>query len=679
MNAGLFYRLLLSLVLLFLTSTAVMAYLLFDEARNTVEKSRQKQAHTLVDGLAKGSLDSLVVKDYEQLERWLKSTTAIDGFAYSYLSNANGQIIAHTEVELVARTAEPLGAIKNTLIRDLEFKNRPVRELVHTIYLGNKHMANAHLAYYLDNLPFYSENIVSRLTILLLVLLAALSIATFFILRWMLAPIEKLADLIARTSNYQPDLPDKLLVRKDEVGLLARNFDELMQRLFDSYRDIKYQATHDQITDLLSRYEFEAQLKQTLEQTRTDNKTGSKNAVFCYLDIDQFKVINETAGHVAGDAMLKDFSARLREHLILPANTTLARLGGDEFGILLPGCNFDDAYKITEAIMQMLESYEFRWQQQSFSVSCSIGVVAVDKNSQSTTQLFADADVACYTAKERGRHGVYYYDEESRDKSVHSYDVSQATTLLQAMRQGRLMLYAQPIADLSRADNSIHHFELLLRMLDDNDEIVSSGPLITAAERFGLMPEVDRWVIDNAFKQAAQFVRVTPNVVLSINISGNSFSEKGLAEYVITKLAEHGVSPQNICFEITETAAINNLHNASLFIDKMRSYGCKFSLDDFGSGLSSFTYLKTLEVDYLKIDGQFVQNMLDQPIDHAMVAAINQIGHSMDIKTVAEFACSEHIIKRLKQMGVDFAQGYAVAKPFAITDSFSEGSIPIYW
>jgi len=679
MNAGLFYRLLLSLILLFLTSTAVMAYLLFDEARNTVEKSRQKQAHTLVESLAKGSLDALVVKDYEQLERWLKSTTAIDGFAYSYLSNADDQIIAHTEVELVARTAEPLGAIKHTLVRDLEFKNRPVRELVHTIYLGNKHMANAHLAYYLDNLPFYSENIVSRLIILLLVSLAALSIATFFILHWMLAPIEKLANVIARTSNYQPDLPDKLLIRKDEVGLLARNFDELMQRLFDSYRDIKYQATHDPLTDLLNRYEFEAQLKQTLEQTRTDNKTGGKNAVFCYLDIDQFKVINETAGHVAGDAMLKDFSARLREHLVLPAKTTLARLGGDEFGILLPGCNLDDAYKITEAIMRMLESYEFHWQQQVFPVSCSIGVVAVDKNSQSTTQIFADADVACYTAKERGRHGVYFYDEESRDKSVHSHDVSQATTLLQAMRQGRLMLYAQPIADLSRADNSIHHFELLLRMLDDNDEIVSSGPLITAAERFGLMPEVDRWVIDNAFKQATQFVTVTPNVVLSINISGNSFSEKGLAEYVITKLAEHGVNPQNICFEITETVAINNLHNASLFIDQMRSYGCKFSLDDFGSGLSSFTYLKTLEVDYLKIDGQFVQDMLKQPIDHAMVAAINQIGHSMDIKTIAEFACSEHIIKRLKQMGVDFAQGYAVAKPFAITDSFSENNIPIYW
>ena len=236
------------------------------------------------------------------------------------------------------------------------------------------------------------------------------------------------------------------------------------------------------------------------------------------------------------------------------------------------------------------------------------------------------------------------------------------------MQQGRLLLYAQPIADLSRPDNAVYHFELLLRLLDSNDEVVSAGHLITSAERFGLMPEVDRWVIDNAFKQIRHFTATIPDAVLSINLSGNSFSENGLTDYVVDKLEEHEVSPANICFEITETAAINNLQQAIRFIEKMRGYGCKFSLDDFGSGLSSFMYLKNLEVDYLKIDGHFVQDMLSYPIDHAMVAAINQIGHSMNIKTIAEFACSEHILKRLKQMGVDYAQGYAVGRPCAIAE-----------
>lgn len=664
MKSGLFYRLLLSLVLLFLASTAVMAYLLLDEARNTITKSRLQQAQTLTEGLAKGSLDALVVRDYELLERWLKAATPIDDFAYAYLSKADGRIITHTELEQVAKQTTPLDTFKSPLIRDLVFNKRPVREVVYAADLGNKHMANAHLAYYLDNRPFYSENIVSRLTILLLLSLLTLSLITFFILRRALAPIEDLAQVMARTSDYLPELSHNLLQRKDEIGLLANNFNDLMQRLSSSYRDIKYQASHDWLTDLLNRYEFEERLQQALELT----KSNSKNAVFCYLDIDQFKIINETVGHIAGDAMLKEFAARLRQHKLLPEDAILARLGGDEFGILLPDCSLDNAYRITEGIIQMLESYEFRWQEQSFSVSCSIGVVAVNEKSQSSTQLFADADVACYTAKERGRHGVYFYDEETRDKSAHSQDVSHATTLKQAMQQGRLLLYAQPIADLSRADNAIHHFELLLRMLDENDEIISAGPLIAAAERFGFMPEVDRWVIDNAFKQVKNFIAATPSVVISINLSGNSFSENNLSEYVINKLTEHNVSPGNICFEITETAAINNLHHASLFITKMRSFGCKFSLDDFGSGLSSFMYLKTLEVDYLKIDGHFVQDMLSYPIDHAMVAAINQVGHSMKIKTIAEFACSDHIVKRLKQMGVDYAQGYAVGKPCAITD-----------
>jgi len=661
---GLFYRLLLSLIILFSFSTAVMAYLLLDEARNTIAESRLQQARTLVDGLAEGSLDALVSKDYELLDRWLKATTPINSFAYSYLSKVDGQIIAHTKIEQVAKNMLPITVTESLLVRDLKYNNRPVRELVRAVYLGKKHLANAHLGYYLDEHPFYSESIVSHLFILLLVSLFVLSITSFFILRWALAPIEDFAGIIAKTGNYQPDLPETLLTRNDEVGLLARNFDELMQRLFDSYRDIKYQAIHDPLTNLFNRYEFEVRLEQVLVQTRSDEH----DAVFCYLDIDQFKIINETVGHVAGDTMLKEFAARLRQQNMLPEVTTLARLGGDEFGILLPDCSLDTAYKITEGILQMLESYEFHWQERSFSVSCSIGVVAINKNSQSTTQLFADADVACYTAKERGRHGVYFYDEMQSDKSAHSQDVSHATALSHALQQGRLLVYAQPIADLSCADNTIHHFELLLRILDENDEIISAGPLIAAAERFGLMPDVDRWVIDHVFRQVQQFVTMTPDVVLSINISGNSFSEKDLTGYVVSKLAEHNVNPSNICFEITETAAINNLHHARLFINKMRSLGCRFSLDDFGSGLSSFMYLKNLEVDYLKIDGHFVENMLSYPIDHAMVAAINQLGHSMNIKTIAEFACSKHIIRRLKQMGIDYAQGFAVGKPVAITE-----------
>lgn len=802
MNPGLFYRLLLSLILLFLISASFMAYMLLDEAKNSIEESRLQQAHTLAKGLAEGSLDALAVKDYELLERWLKASTPIDDFAYAYLSKSDGLIITHTEPEQVARKTLPLGDIKSPLVRTITYNNRPVREVVHAAYLGNKHMANAHLAYFTDTKPFYSEHIVIRLISLIVISLLVLSLATYIILRWLLEPMEKLAGVIEQTTDYLPDLSDKLLKRKDEIGLLARNFDSLMQRLSSSYNELfkekestqvtldsiadavivmddncsiqymnkaaeqltgwesqnahaqpmidivrlvekdskkdipdceyrniekpgtihtaksrllisrdgserwvqesaatlqnrnnevfgivlvitdvtklhqmtqnlQHQATHDSLTGLLNRYEFETQLHQALKLAHSNGT----NSALCYLDIDQFKIINNTEGHVAGDAMLREFSAHLLQLNALQENVILARLGGDEFGILLKDCTLDDAYKITESILQSIDSYVFNWQDKSFSVSCSIGVVSVNQNSQSSTQLFADADVACYTAKERGRHRVYFYDEDKHEDSLHSQDVLRATSLKQAMQEERLTLYAQPIADLSQANNTVHHFELLLRMLDENNQVISTGDLIVAAERFGLMGDIDRWVIDNAFKQIQQFVAATPNVVISINLSGNSFNDANLSDYVIDKLNEYNVAPSNICFEITETAAINNLEQATVFIQHLRQHGCKFALDDFGSGLSSFMYLKKLVVDYLKIDGAFVQDMLNDPIDHAMVAAINQVGHVMGIKTVAEFACSDHIVRRLKQMGVDYAQGYAVGKPVAIAEFLKQSAM----
>ena len=794
MNSGLFLRLLISLVLLFLISTSIMAYMLLGEAKDSISQSRLQQAHTLAEGLAEGSLDALAIKDYELIERWLLAVTPIDKFAYAYLSRSSGVIISHTEVALVARKTKPVGEIITPLVRDITYMNRPVREVVHSAYLGKRHMANAHLAYFLDTKPFYSESIVTSLLGLLLISLLTLSLVTFLILRWALKPIETLANVMQKTTNYLPDLSNKLLKRKDEVGLLARNFDSLMQRLSDSYKELfnekestqvtldsiadavivtdenghvqymnkiaehltgwqlrdaqsrpikdivllvdgdtrkyiqnsvynnieesgvvytsksrllisrtntehwvqesaaslqnrenkifgvvlvltditelhqvtqnlQHQATHDSLTGLVNRYEFETRLKQVLKLAHAEGITS----VLCYLDIDQFKVINDTEGHDAGDAMLKKFSTHLWQQDFLQKSATLARLGGDEFGVLLEDCTLDDAYKITESILQAIDSFVFIWQEKSFSVSCSIGVVPIDEKSKSSIQIFTDADVACYTAKERGRHGVYFYDRDKHGESLHSQDVRNATQLQHAMQQERLMLYVQPIATLSQADNAVHHYEFLLRMLDENDEVVSAGSFITAAERFGLMQDIDRWVIDNALKHAPQFIAMTPDVVLSINVSGNSFSDQGLTDYVISKLDKYDIKPSNICFEITETAAINNLQQATVFIKRLRQHGCKFSLDDFGSGLSSFTYLKKLAVDYLKIDGAFVQDMLNDPIDCAMVAAINQVGHTMNIKTIAEFACSEHIIKRLKQMGVDYAQGFAVGKPAAIT------------
>ena len=384
----------------------------------------------------------------------------------------------------------------------------------------------------------------------------------------------------------------------------------------------------------------------------------------CYLDLDQFKVVNDTCGHIAGDALLQQISMLLKDHA--RAGDLVARLGGDEFGLLFENCPLVKAEEIARLLCSVIGDLRFAWEDKVFEVGVSIGLVPVTRTSENPTQLLSQADVACYTAKDLGRNRIHVYAPEDEELSRREHELHWASLISGALEQNRFRLYVQPILSLDGSSATTwNHYEVLLRMLDDNDSEILPGVFIPAAERYNLMPSLDRWVIQNTLAYLGKQRRLLDagDITLSINLSGNSLNEEGMQAYIEGKLARLNVPPQAICFEITETAVIHNIARASEFIRSLKRLGCRFALDDFGSGLSSFAYLKTLPVDYLKIDGEFVRDMVNDRIDDAMVASINNIGHVMGIKTIAEFVENSAILERLRELGVDYAQGYGIARP----------------
>lgn len=426
-------------------------------------------------------------------------------------------------------------------------------------------------------------------------------------------------------------------------------------------RQMAYQASHDSLTGLINRRAFETYLLQALSRAKRENA----HHVLCYLDLDQFKVVNDTCGHVAGDQLLQQLTTLLYSKV--RHTDILSRLGGDEFGIILQDCPMDSACQVAEELRSTIKDFRFTWQDKSFEMGVSIGLVPITSENGSLSEILSTADFACYMAKEQGRNRIHVYQPNDKTAAQRQGEMQWVHRITQALAEGRLCLYHQTIVPLLNTDDAQAHSEVLVRMMDEGGELVPPMAFIPAAERYNLMPAIDRWVVRTALETTAQFDDAIDSErthrSLAINVSGQSLCDDEFLEFVISQLQQSGVAAEKICFEITETAVIANLTRAIHFITNLRHIGCRFALDDFGAGLSSFAYLKKLPVDYLKIDGSFVKGILDDPIDTAMVESINQVGHIMGIQTIAEFVENDEIIARLKDLGVDYAQGYAIDKP----------------
>ena len=427
------------------------------------------------------------------------------------------------------------------------------------------------------------------------------------------------------------------------------------------FRQLSYQASHDSLTGLINRREFENHLISALEKTRGN---AEETHALLYLDLDQFKVVNDTFGHSAGDALLRLLTDKIQAKI--RSTDVLARLGGDEFGILLEHCDQKRAIEVAEDIRGSIEGFRFEWKESFTTVRCSIGVVLITSENADVAELMSSADVACYSAKDMGRNQVHLYADS--DAGMRHEEMKWVSRITSAVEEQRFELFFQPIVGIGK-EHGRHrgHYEILLRMRDEKGELVGPNQFIPAAERYNLMPTLDRWVVHKALSELAdRNDQGEARYTLAINLSGTSLSEDRFLDFVIDELKTQNLPDGAICFEITETAAISNLSRVVHFMQALKKLGCKFSLDDFGSGLSSFTYLKNLPVDYLKIDGQFIRNVVDDTVDESMVKAISDVGHAMGIETIAERVETKQVLDKLGSLGIEFAQGYYIAKPASV-------------
>ncbi len=419
------------------------------------------------------------------------------------------------------------------------------------------------------------------------------------------------------------------------------------------------QARRDPTTGQLNRRGFTERLEKTLAERELSNE----NNCLLVVDLDQFKVVNDTAGQKGGDQLLKQITALILKNM--KKSDTLSRLGSDEFAIVLKNCSLEQATEMAERIRLVIKKFRFLYQEKMFDLSACLGVVELTEDIKDFSQALGAADLACSVAKEQGKNRVHIYKSTDETLLKHENQMLWVSRINLALEEDLFQIYRQKIELLHGDPAREEHYEILIRLKEKNGEILSPFHFIPAAERYNLMPKIDRWVIKTTLTRMAEEFSKKPDskLVCSINLSGQSFSEEGFVLYIQEQIKTSGVPADRICLEMTETAAVSNLTQAVKFMEELKAIGCHFSLDDFGSGMSSFTYLKNLPVDYLKIDGYFVKTMIENKIDKAMVNSIHQIANVMGLKTIAEFVENEDIMKELKVMGVDYGQGYGIHKP----------------
>jgi diguanylate cyclase (GGDEF)-like protein len=435
-------------------------------------------------------------------------------------------------------------------------------------------------------------------------------------------------------------------------------------------RQLTYQASHDALTGLINRREFESRVDRAIQHAKTQAATHA----LMYLDLDQFKVVNDTCGHAAGDELLQQLAQLLMSSV--RHRDTLSRLGGDEFGMLLDNCPLDKAVTIANTLLQSVDSFRFSWEGNTFSLGVSIGVVPLDNSTQDIAGAMSAADSACYIAKESGRNQVQIAHLGDRRLQQRQGEMRWVSRLTRALEENQFELYYQPIVPCADRSTRGKFLEILLRMIDDDGSVISPRTFLPAAEKYNLASAIDHWVVEHAMNWLAENSSSDKwPITISINLSGQTIGNQDMLKFIIDKMDETGISAEQIVFEVTETATINNIAAATSFMLTLRGCGFRFALDDFGSGLSSFCYLKKLPVDFLKIDGTFIRDILSDPVDYAMVRSITELGQLLGKQTIAEYVETLQVAEELRSIGVDFMQGHAYAKAEPL-DSFTHHTRP---
>ncbi len=510
--------------------------------------------------------------------------------------------------------------------------------------------------------------LLTGLAILLAGLLGGAALA-LRIARGVSRPVMKLADAVEAMAAGE------LHVRVDEassgeLAVLEKGFNQmatkledahltLQDRIDDATAQLAHQARHDSLTGLVNRREFEVRVERALARA----KAGDAEHAMCYLDLDQFKIVNDSCGHAAGDELLRQITHLLQARV--RGRDTLARLGGDEFGVLLEDCHLDDALRIAEGLRRMVEDFRFSWRDRVFVVGVSIGLVLVTQESKSLAEVLSAADQACYAAKEKGRNRIQLFQPGDRELVERRGDMNWATRIAQAIEESRLLLYAQPVVPLNPATTDGRHVELLLRMLDERGNIIPPRAFLPAAERYDLMPVIDRWVVATACAGIRRFLdnSACRRFVCALNLSAQSVDKAAMLPWIVEQLEAHRVPPEYLCIEISEAAASLNFAATMDFVRGLKALGCRFALDGFGSGLASFSYLKNLPPDFIKIDGSIVREIGESRLSQTLVRAIHEIATDMGVRAVAESIDTPQVFNALRAQGIAYGQGNWLERP----------------
>lgn len=506
-----------------------------------------------------------------------------------------------------------------------------------------------------------------------LVLVGLLVVLLLFSIAW---PLQHLARYLqAIYAGQAQTIPEKVhgLVRirelenvRQAINDYKHRFQSAAQTLEQRNKELLQLTYHDPLTGCFNRRAFEARLEHAIETALIEEREHA----LCYIDLDQFKVVNDTCGHMAGDQLLKQIAILLQSEI--RETDMLARLGGDEFGVLLEGCGVDKASEMAEAMRLKIKTHRFVWQNKPLDIGVSIGLVPIRADNANLGEILKNADAACYVAKDAGRNRLQIYREHDEELAQRYGEMQWVSRIKEALEQDRFILYAQRIQAVAYDDKQTH-YELLIRLRED-EQLIAPMAYIPAAERYNLMPDIDCWVIRTALSMLRELdAQTRRGLVLSINLSGQSVGNAEVLELIKSEIAANEVEAGQLCFEITETAAISNLSTAIGFIHSLRELGCKFSLDDFGSGLSSFGYLSNLEVDFIKIDGEFIKSIETSELSLSIVSAINRIGHVMGVRTIAEFVESPSLLESIQSVGIDYVQGFAVHRPAPLHEVLKPG------
>ena len=431
-------------------------------------------------------------------------------------------------------------------------------------------------------------------------------------------------------------------------------------------KELLYNATHDPLTGLLNRREFDKALSDAQQEV---NLNGAPY-ILCYLDLDNFKIVNDSLGHSAGDALLQEIAGLLQQRL--RKGDILARLGGDEFGILLAHCSHETGKRVVQEIIDLVNALRFPWKNKIYRIGVSIGIVVMSDKMLSTNQLLSEADVACYAAKAAGRNQAIVYKTEPNESIEYHRKILLVSTLQEAIDQNRLVLYVQKIIPINPNLPQATHFEILLRMLDEESNIITAAQFIQTAEQFNLMLNIDQWILTQLLTNYDKQLMQIPNSTFSINLSGNSLNDPGFLNFLLTLIKKSALPPEHLCFEITETATMSQISKTTFFITKLQEIGCQIALDDFGVGLSSFSYIRNFPVNFIKIDGSFIRKIVDNKLDRSIVQTINILAHELGMQTIAEYVENKAILQAIKEIGIDYAQGFAIDKPVSLESILSD-------